>query len=106
MCKVASTCAETKFSIPRANKPNEIVTIDLKEYNSKHPTQKYISYFVDMFSRLTVGVFIPSKKAEVIVEALLINWVGTPLGKMEMLHSDLGGEMSNKMMELQPWMLN
>ena len=106
VAKPCEACAKSrrrvpkpKFAIPRANKPNEIVTIDLKEFNLKHPTQKYICYFIDMFSRLTVGVFIPAKKAEVIMEALLINWVGTPLGKMEMLHSDLGGEMSNEVME-------
>ena len=63
-----------KFAIPRANGPNDIVTIDLKEFDLTHKTRKYICYFIDIFSRLTVTVFIPGKNAEYIVEALLVNW--------------------------------
>ena len=79
--------------------PNQIVSIDLKQYDAKDKDKKWICYLVDMFSRLTVGAFIPNKKPQTIVQVILENWIGTALGKMDTLHSDNGGEFSNSLME-------
>ena len=96
--KSAKKKPRPKAAIPRVDKPNQVVTIDLKEYNSADPDRKYICYFIDMHSRLTVGAFIPSKKPECIVEALLNDWIPY-YGSMRGLHSDIGGEMSNEVMD-------
>jgi hypothetical protein len=62
-CKVISNRKPTPIvSIPKAFKLNYIISIDLKEY--RHDDQRYILYGVDVFSRFTVGAFIPDKKAE------------------------------------------
>ena len=74
-----------KVSVPRADGPNEIVTVDLKEYNRNDPRKRYICYFIDIFSRFTVGAFIPDKRPEQIVESLLKNWIPN-LGLMKGLH--------------------
>ena len=87
-----------KSAIPRVDKPNQVVTIDLKEYDANDPRRRYICYFIDMHSRMTVGGFIPEKKPEQIVEVLMSAWVPN-YGIMKGLHSDIGGEMSNDIMD-------
>ena len=74
-------------------------SIDLKQYDAKDKDEKWICYLVDMFSRLTIGAFIPNKKPQTIAQVILENWIGTALGKMDTLHSDNGGEFSNSLME-------
>ena len=71
---------------------NQIVSIDLKEYGEGD--QKYILYAIDVFSRLTVGIFIANKKPETIGQKLLEKWISV-FGVMDALHSDLGGEFIN-----------
>ena len=88
-----------KSACPRATKFNEVVTLDLKDY--KDPDNKdnrYILYIIDMFTRLTVGVFIPDKKPETIANKILKHWVGAGFCLMGFLHSDLGGEFVNEVM--------
>ena len=69
-CKVNSNRKPVpKVSIPKALKVNQIVLIDLKEYGEGD--QKYILYAIDVFSRLTVGIFIANKKPETIGQKLL-----------------------------------
>ena len=87
-----------KFAIPRAEKPNQIVTLDLKVFDLSDSPRKYICYFIDMFSRLTVASFIPEKKPELIVEVLMEKWASS-YGLMKGIHSDIGGEMSNELLE-------
>ena len=82
-----------KFSIPRADSPNKIVSIDLK-----HFSDRYICYLVDMFSRLTVGKVIPDKSAEQVVNCIVELWI-PHYGVMSGIHSDIGGEMSNDVLE-------
>ena len=80
-------------SIPRASKPNEIVSVDLKEWSDgKH---RYIIYFVDLFSRFMTASFINDKQAETIGEAMLEKWISV-FGPPGTLHSDRGGEFVNE----------
>ena len=87
-----------KAAIPRVDKPNQIVTVDLKDYDANDPERRYICYFIDMHSRLTLGDFISDKKPDQIVEVLVSKWIHN-YGMMGGLHSDIGGEMSNKILE-------
>ena len=84
-----------KVAFPRATRPNQVVTMDLKSYGTgKH---SYILHMVDMFSRLHMAEFIPNKEAETVAEAVLKIWISQPgLGPMEFLHSDRGGEFLNE----------
>ena len=57
------------MAIPRATDFNSIVTLDLKEMG-----KKYISWMVDAFLRMLVGVVLKDKKAETILEKLEMEW--------------------------------
>ena len=93
-CRINSNRKPTpKISIPKASKVNQVVSIDLKEYGEDE--RKYILYCVDVFSRFTIGVFIPNKKPETIGGKLLEKWISV-LGVMDVIHSDLGGEFINE----------
>ena len=86
-----------KVALPRANKPNQVVSLDLKDFGSAE--QSYILYAVDLFSRLTVATFIPNKKAETVAEGVLKIWISQPgLGPMEILHTDRGNEFLNQIL--------
>ena len=76
-------------SLPRASQFNQIVTVDLKQY--KNNDDNYILYLVDMFTRLTVGVFIPRKLPAIVGEKMMEKWIAV-FGRMDMIHSDRGGE--------------
>ena len=86
-----------KTAIPRVDRPNQIVTIDLKT-RKDNADNKYICYLIDMYSRYTVASFIPDKKPDTIVQCVLQHWICL-FGVMEGIHSDIGGEMSNNLME-------
>ncbi len=76
-------------SLPRTSKFNQIVTVDLKKY--KDNNYNYILYLIDLFSRLTVGAFIQKKEPAIVGEMIMEKWVAN-FGRMEMIHSDRGGE--------------
>ena len=86
-----------KSSIPRVEGPNDIVTIDLKQWKEQGKNQ-YICYMIDMHSRLTLGQFIPDKKPDSIVQCIMGTWVPV-FGVMQGIHSDIGGEVSNDILE-------
>ena len=79
--------------LPRASKFNEIVTMDLKQYEELN--FKYILYLVDMFSRFMVAAFIADKKPSTVGAVILEKWVSV-FGRMKTLHSDRGGEFLNE----------
>ena len=61
-CKLFNNRTPTPVvSIPRATRCNEIITLDLKEWGAGK--YRYILYIIDMFSRLTAGVFISQNGA-------------------------------------------
>ena len=89
-CKVHRKAKPSpNVSLPRASRFNEVVTMDLKEYGQGRT--KYILYIIDMFSRLTVGAFIADKNPSTVAEKIMEKWIA-PMGRMEMIHSDRGGE--------------
>ena len=86
-----------KTALPRVDSSNQIVTIDLKFCNKKIK-YKYICYLIDMFSRYTVASFINDKKPDTIVKCIMEYWIRY-FGVMEGIHSDLGGEVSNDILD-------
>ena len=98
--KLKKTPARPKVTMLNALRFNDIVTVDLKEINKGKGSQyKYILYIIDSFTRFTVGVLIKSKKPEVIADAILRHWVGAGYGIMKSIHSDVGGEFANDIIE-------
>ena len=87
-----------KCAIPRADGPDQVLSIDLKEWSSDGKRKRYICYLIDMFSRLTSGAFIRDKQPESIVACILEHWIAK-FGVFSCLHSDLGGEISNSTLE-------
>ena len=53
---------------------------------------------IDMYSRLTMGNFIENKNPESVVECIMGTWVPA-FGLMRGIHSDIGGEFSNSVIE-------
>ena len=86
-----------KTALPRVDNPNEIVTIDLKTCADNYDG-KYICYLIDMYSRFTAAAFIPDKKPDTVVRCIMQHWVCL-FGVMNGIHTDIGGEMSNELME-------
>ena len=107
--KIKSTCESCiknskskprpKVALPRASKFGDVVTVDLKEYDRNDPQRRHICYLIDMFSRLTVAKFLPSKEPKWIVETIMEKWIGVGYGAIKMLHSDIGGENCNAEIE-------
>ena len=83
-------------AIPRVDGPDQILTVDLKEWKGKG-NKRYICYLIDMFSRLTTGSFIQNKLPDTIVNCILIHWI-SKFGIFRGIHSDIGGEISNSVM--------
>ena len=84
-------------NIPRVDGPDQIVTIDLKEWKGKGK-KPYICYIIDMFSRLTSGSFVLNKQPDTIVQCVLEHWI-SKFGIFRSIHSDNGGELSNSLVE-------
>ena len=80
-------------ALPRASKFNQVVSIDLKTY--PEGKYNYICYLVDLFSRLIVGAFIENKLPSTVASVILKQWMA-PMGRMDTLHSDRGGEFCNE----------
>ena len=107
LVKIENTCESCNRSkrkkprpqctIPRADGPDQILTVDLKDWNG-NGGKRYICYLIDMFSRLTSGSFISNKLPDTIVNCILEHWV-SKFGIFKTMHSDIGGEVSNKIME-------
>ena len=75
------------------------LTLDLKHCDAKFGLKnKYICYMIDMHSRLTRADFIKDKNPETIIECIMSHWVSI-FGVMGGIHSDIGGEMSNALLD-------
>ena len=74
-----------------ANKFNNKVALGLKIWKGG----KYILHMIDMFSRLSVSVFIERKHPREIVDKIMWYWVAAGWGVMKSVLFDNGGEFSN-----------
>lgn len=94
-CKICKMYKKTPprpvVTLPIANRFNQVVTLDLKKWDEEH-----ILHMIDMWSRLTVSVFIPRKDPKIVTEKIMTNWVSTGYGIMESLYTDNGGEFNSE----------
>ena len=81
-------------ALPMAKDFNHILSMDLKKWDDRH----YILYFVDMFTRYTVGTVIKDKKPETTVAKLFDNWIKY-FTAPDMILTDNGGEFVNEAMK-------
>ena len=88
-------------SLPMAKDFNHILTMDLKKWDDKH----YVLYFVDMFTRYTVGSVITNKKPETIVAKLFSDWIRY-FTAPDIILTDNGGEFVNEAIKEACAMLN
>ena len=88
-------------TLPMAKDFNHILSMDLKKWDNKH----YILYFVDMFTRYTIGTVITDKKPETIVAKLFDNWIRY-FTAPDMILTDNGGEFVNEAMKESCSVLN
>ena len=70
MCqKFGKSMVKPKTALPRGGSFYEIVTLDLKQFGSKH-----VLWCIDAFTRFVQGKLICNKKADTIVNALNECW--------------------------------
>ena len=89
--KFAKSPAKPIVALARAERFNEVLSLDLKVWRGK-----LILYMIDQWSRLTRGIFIKSKKPAEVVEGVWTNWISIGFGVPKCLHSDVGGEFTNE----------
>ena len=90
ICKqYAKTPPRPSVAMPMANHFNEKVAMDLKSWNGR-----WILHLIDMWSRLTLSVFIDRKKPSVVIDKIMRHWVAH-FGVMGTVMHDNGGEFSN-----------
>ena len=72
---------------------NDVVAIDLKEYNKG---KIYFLHMVDMATRFTRSAIVKSKEPNVIVDKIITIWMGTGIGPPKNILCDNGGEWTNE----------
>ena len=84
---------EPCVALPIAANFNDVVCMDLKVVDQKY----LVLHLIDAFSRYSVAAIIPSKHADVIVNAIFEKWVAY-FGSPFVFLSDNGGEFSNELL--------
>ena len=87
--KYRKTPPKPIVTMPRAKVFNENVAMDLKDIGTKK-----VIHLVDHATRFSAARIVPSKKRDVIIEAVLEMWHVT-FGPMKRILSDNGGEFTN-----------
>ena len=90
LCKrYAKTPPRPVIGLPMAYHFNELVAMDLKQWNGR-----WILHIIDMWSRYTVSVLINRKRPSNVIDALMQRWVAV-FGVMGSIMTDNGGEFSS-----------
>ena len=91
--KYSKTPSRPVVSMNMAHEVNDIVTLDLKDFEKG---KIYFLRMIDMASRFTRSCVIKSKEPNVIVENVITQWIGSGLGAPRKLLCDNGGEWANQ----------
>ena len=83
-------------SLPLAHDFNDCLALDLKFLNIRN-RQYTVLHMIDVFSRFSQATLIPSKHKDMIVQAILKNWVSI-FGVPQSIFSDNGGEFDNHLL--------
>ena len=84
-------------AMPLANRFNEVLALDLKEWKLAVSGKLWIFHMIDEFSRFSAAVLITDKSAETIVKAITKIWI-LRFGPPDKIRSDNGKEFSNQIM--------
>lgn len=91
VCKqYTKTPCRPAVALPMAHRFNQKVCMDLKKWNGK-----WILHMIDMYSRLTVSVFIKRKTPQEVLDKVMTHWIGAAFGVMESVLVDNGGEFNS-----------
>ena len=90
------TSAKPVVSLPLSNEWNHTIAMDLHKCFEFGANCWYLHIF-DVFTWLSVAVFVSNKEPETIIRELLLNWCLT-FGFPRVIFTDNGGEFSNKHM--------
>lgn len=102
LCKMyMKTLPRPVVSMPMATKFNEKVAMDLKQWGNR-----WILHMIDMWSRLTVSVFLDRKRPCDVIDKIMTNWIGAGFGVMKSVMTDNGGEFSSDELREVASMLN
>ncbi len=86
VCKIYHTTPpRPAVALPMASRFNQKVAMDLKKWKDW-----WILHIVDMWSRITVSVFVNPKRLSDVVDKIMSCWIGV-FGVMESVISDNGG---------------
>ena len=104
VCEQCEFCEKYKMgpikpivSLPRADKFNQLVAMDLKEFKYKSK-KHWILHLIDIASRYSVGRLINNKCKETITKMIFEMWIGY-FGRPKKFMTDNGGEFSNELMK-------
>ena len=90
ICKsLAKTPPRPVVNFPLPHIFNEKVAMDLKRWDNK-----WILHLIDMWSRLTISVFIDCETPQSVINTIMLHWVGAGYGVMKSILTDNGGEFS------------
>ena len=93
VCKVyKKTPSRPVVSLPLATEFNEVVAMDLKFWRPG----VYFLHLIDMATRFSLATVIRSKEPEVILNKVMIMWIGSGLGAPKKFLADNGGEFANE----------
>ena len=91
--KHSKTPSRPVVSMNMAHEINDIVALDLKEFEKG---KIYFLHMIDLASRFSRSCVIKSKEPKVIVENLITKWIGSGLGAPRKILCDNGGEFANQ----------
>ena len=98
--KTCDTCLSMKrkpprpvVSLPIATECNEVVVLDLKEWEKG---KKWILHIVDAATRFTLSAFITDKKPATIINRIMLLWIGSVFGSQKRSMADNCGDFANE----------
>ena len=93
ICKrYSKTPPKPVVAMPLDRSFNEAVAMDLKEWKNGLK----ILYLIDMFTQYTLAQWVPSQYPEVIIDKVMLMWIGSGLGAFEKFLADNGGSLPTR----------
>ena len=105
-CRICTLCRpnlKPQAPLHRAGtpkEPGEIIQLDLAgPYTTSFKGNKYTVTFCDTFSNYVLTLPIKNKRPEAVADALIFGWI-IHFGKPQVIHTDLGSEFTNTILQL------
>ena len=91
--RTKKTPARPVVSLPLATEFNEVVVLDLKEWNKG---KIWILHLIDAATRFTLSGLIYNKHPSTIIDKIMTLWIGSGFGIPKKILGDNGGEFANE----------